>query len=377
MHTPRGRLRRPLAALAAAALLVPVSAAPASAAHIRVVDITRTACTDEVRRGRFDDVAPDSTFAMAIDCVAWHGITTGSTPTAYNAAATVTRLQMALFVQRLAESLGAELDTTDVGFTDLGTVSAAGRLAINGLANAGVVTGTGSEPKTYSPTAPVTRAQMAAYLNRLEGALMGQPFKVSFDYFDDDSSSPLKDDIDALAAAGIVSGTGQDRTYNPSGLVTRGQMAGFMARYLEVYLFRQTRADLTAPASVDRGTTVELEYVFDNPDGDWYDGVQLDWFATSESGLRATDVAVSFLDPTTGNWESAPWEEEFPGERGAVFTSGVWRTFSLPAGATTLPVRVTIAPDAPVGQLELFSALNWPLRNGELIAETYDVLVIE
>jgi hypothetical protein len=83
---------------------------------------------------------------------------------------------------------------------------------------------------------------MAAYLNRLERVVNGAPFPAPFDAFDDDAASPLQRDIDGLAAAGIVTGTGQHRTYDPARFVTRGQMAGFLARYVESVLGRSRAA---------------------------------------------------------------------------------------------------------------------------------------
>ncbi len=332
------------------------------------------------------DVAPDSTFAVAIDCVAWYGITTGNTPTTYNPVPTVTRVQMAMFVQRLAEGLGAELDGSDAGFTDVDGVSDAGYFAINALANAGVVFGTSSEPKTYSPQAPVTRAQMAAYLNRLQAFLTGDYFPVSQDYFDDDNSSRLARDIDALAEAGIVSGTGQDRTYNPTGLVTRAQMAGFMARYLEVALTfapevpDNRNADLQAPTSLVRGEVSEFEYTFENPD-QLNEGLWLNFHVSSEAGVTGYDVRLSVLDPTTNNWEFAPWEEEFSGERvegGGVFTTGGWSRFpDAEGGPVTVTVRLMIPEDAPAGQHLVVSSLEAPSRGSQVVAETYDLIEVE
>lgn len=368
------RRRLPVVGLLIASLVFPVSAPPAVASHVTVVDISRTACTEEVPRGRFADVAPASTFALAVDCVAWYGITTGRTPTSYDPASTVTRLQMALFVERLAGSLGVQLDTTDAGFTDLDGVPPAARTAIDSLANAGVVTGTGTSPKTYSPAAPVTRAQMAAYLNRLESALHGQPFPATSDAFDDDASSPLARDIDGLASAGILSGTGQDRTYSPGALVTRAQMAGFMARYVESVLARSAGARLELPGAFTRGTTTELTWSFSDAAGRAYDDAQLDWYLTSDAGLVASDVALSFRDPSTGDWVDVPLEEEAPGGPGALLSWGVWRTFPLPVGGVSVAVRLTVSPAAEAGPLHVVSQLGLPHQQGEVLAETYDVV---
>lgn len=79
----------------------------------------------------------------------------------------------------------------------------------------------------YCPAAAVTRGQMAAFLVR---ALEIGP--VSTDYFDDDADSVFEDDINRLAAAGITRGCNppaNDR-FCPSSVVTRQQMAAFLVR---------------------------------------------------------------------------------------------------------------------------------------------------
>lgn len=378
MSTSRPDLRRSVfAALALAALVTPLTSTPASASHISVVDITRTACTDEVERDRFADVAPDSTFAPAIDCVAWWGITTGNTPTTYNPSANVTRVQMAVFVQRLADILGADFSPWNAMFSDIDGVSDEARQAINQLANAGVVTGTSGPPnKTYSPYAPVTRAQMAAYLNRLQHALDGQGFNAPADYFDDDNGSQLQHDINALASAGIVSGTGADRTYNPAGLVTRAQMAGFLTRYLEQYLASNVQADLTAPVTVARGTVAEFEYVVDNPAGEVYDTVELGWYLDSEAGLTAGDVMVEFRQ-ADGTWERVRLDEQVPGGRGPLSTyAGEGPRFAVPADGAAFGVRLTVSQHALPGELAIFTDLSAPTGDGQLepITGTVDVV---
>lgn len=79
----------------------------------------------------------------------------------------------------------------------------------------------------YCPAAAVTRGQMAAFLVR---ALEVGP--VSTDYFDDDAGSVFEEDINRLAAAGITRGCNppaNDR-FCPSSVVTRQQMAAFLVR---------------------------------------------------------------------------------------------------------------------------------------------------
>ena len=51
-------------------------------------------------------------------------------------------------------------------------------------------------------------------------------------WFDDDDSSSLEDEINALRAAEITTGCGT-RKYCPKAVVTREQMAGFLHRALD------------------------------------------------------------------------------------------------------------------------------------------------
>ncbi len=76
----------------------------------------------------------------------------------------------------------------------------------------------------YCPANHVTRGQMAAFLAR---SLDLEPSGV--DHFMDDDGSIFEDDINAVADAGITLGCTTDR-YCPNANVTRGQMAAFLAR---------------------------------------------------------------------------------------------------------------------------------------------------
>ncbi len=85
---------------------------------------------------------------------------------------------------------------------------------------------TGCGNGQYCPNDDVTRGQMAAFLVR---ALELPP--VASYGFSDTAGDPFRADIDSLAAAGITSGCGGDK-YCPDDSVTRGQMAAFLVRAL-------------------------------------------------------------------------------------------------------------------------------------------------
>ncbi|MGK2930360.1 MAG: family 43 glycosylhydrolase [Acidimicrobiales bacterium] len=92
----------------------------------------------------------------------------------------------------------------------------------------------GRDDGTYGPTAPVNRAQMATYLARAS-AEAGVPLARERDVFPDDDGSFHEASIDAAAAAGLTGGRA-DGTYGPGLAVQRGQMASFLARLLDLLI---------------------------------------------------------------------------------------------------------------------------------------------
>ena len=86
----------------------------------------------------------------------------------------------------------------------------------------------GTSPTMYSPSECVTRGQMAAFLVRT----LELPAS-DVDAFGDDDGTFFEDEINALAAAGITAGTSAT-TFSPDQCVTRGQMAMFLARGFNV-----------------------------------------------------------------------------------------------------------------------------------------------
>ena len=168
--------------------------------------------------GPFTD-ADDSSFRSDI-LWAWDtGVTAGCSSTTYCPSATVTREQMASFLQRALHLPATSRDF----FDDDETSQHEG--AINALAASGITGGCGTG--RYCPRAPVTREQMASFLVRafeLPGT--------SRDYFTDDDTSQHERSINALAAAGITGGCSATR-YCPRASVTRGQMAAFLHRAVD------------------------------------------------------------------------------------------------------------------------------------------------
>ena len=100
--------------------------------------------------------------------------------------------------------------------------------AIEAIAAAGITKGCNPPANDrYCPADSVTRGQMAAFLAR---ALDLGPSNQ--DYFTDDTSSVFEAQINSLAAVGITKGCNppDNDLFCPGDLVTRGQMAAFLVR---------------------------------------------------------------------------------------------------------------------------------------------------
>ncbi len=202
----------------------------------------------------FSDVDDDDTHQEAIACIAAFDITEGTTATTYSPGQAVPRDQMASFIARLIETVdpgalegvandadafpcasnAADLTSANVHFE-----------AIQLLADAGIVVGgpAGLPSDCYGPERPVTRAQMASFINRAEDFL-GHEITTDANFFVDDEDSVHEDNINAIASEQIAVGVGNAR-FEPGETVPRDQMASFLARKLD-FLVEQN--DVEAPA---------------------------------------------------------------------------------------------------------------------------------
>ena len=163
----------------------------------------------------FSDIS-DTRFIEAINWLAAQRITTGCGPDTYCPDMPVTRGQMAAFLSRALQLPAADRDyfsdDNDSTFED----------DINRLRHAGITTGCAADK--FCADQPVTRGQMAAFLNR---AL--QLPAADRDYFSDDNDSTFEDDINRLRYAGITTGCAADK-FCADQPVSRGQTAAFLYR---------------------------------------------------------------------------------------------------------------------------------------------------
>jgi hypothetical protein len=163
----------------------------------------------------FSDIA-SSTFLDAIHWLYYEGITGGCGSGKYCPKASVTRAQMAMFLDR---AIGLDPTTTNF-FTDDEGIT--GEASINRLAASGI-TG-GCTPTTYCPTNRVTREHMAMFLDRA----LDLP-STTTDFFTDDEGRTGENAINRMAAAGLTGGCSATQ-YCPTASVTREQMAAFLRR---------------------------------------------------------------------------------------------------------------------------------------------------
>lgn len=113
----------------------------------------------------------------------------------------------------------------------------------------------GSGFARFDPSGSVTRAQMASFLLRLIEAAGGEVPPSSPDAFVDDDGSVHEDAINALAELGIVRGEGVGR-FAPSEAVGRAQVASLVGRALE-HLGVALPADPTDAFADDTGSVHE------------------------------------------------------------------------------------------------------------------------
>ena len=254
--------RRLLVGLAAVALL-PSLAVPAAAEDDEYYAVD--ACpAEQLADPGFSDLR-GTPAPVAVACLAEYGIARGTADGRFDGAGQVTRRQMASFLYRLGTYEGIRWTTADAGFSDLDGLGAEQRTAVAALAGAGIALGKEQGgARVFLPDDPVTRGQMAAFLNRLEARAQSnvdgyaeglRPRDLT--RFDDDAGV-FSGDIRAVATAGVARGLADGR-FAPDLPVTRVQMARFLARALDLAQFGLTWADglPRAPfAGVDEAGTV-------------------------------------------------------------------------------------------------------------------------
>jgi hypothetical protein len=132
----------------------------------------------------------------------------------------VTRDEMAQFMWR---SRNQPVATSVAGFDDVETDATYGP-AVDWMAEQAITLG--CTTSTYCPGGTVTRAEMAAFLWRLEGKSENS---APAGFGDVPDGAFYDDAVDWLLAAGITTGCTAS-SFCPQGLVTRAEMFTFLAR---------------------------------------------------------------------------------------------------------------------------------------------------
>ena len=250
--------RRPIGVLAGLALLA--SLLVAAPGPIKAQDpepdylASFEACPEDViPSADFSDVSSRHENAQDIDCIAYYGITRGTSATTYSPLDPVIREHMALFLVRLAKLVGIRVPrASSTPFTDIADLNDISQEAISQIYQLGITIGaTGT---TYAPTRHVSRGEMALFLQRLMDLMVPIrdrrdshgyiPEDVDDNRDDFDIESPFRDLLDVrvtvfdavtqLYELGIASGLdGSSLIYGPTTDMSRAAMAEFMAGILD------------------------------------------------------------------------------------------------------------------------------------------------
>ena len=175
----------------------------------------------EEQTNPFTDVYESDYYYDAVLWAVANGVTNGTSATTFGPNVTVTRAQMVTFLWR---AYGSPEATGANPFTDVGTSDYYYDAVLWAVAN-GVTTGTSAT--TFSPDAPVTRAQAVTFQWRAAGSPV-----VSGSSFDDVAADAYYVNAVTWAVAnGITNGTGGNN-FSPDAAVSRAQAVTFLWREL-------------------------------------------------------------------------------------------------------------------------------------------------
>lgn len=237
---PRTRLAL-TALVAAVATVLPLTPAAASA-----VD---NACPADLPASETDN----GTHSRAIDCLAWWGVLPDQVQDA-RSGDPATRGDFAGTLARLVAVTDQLPVSGDPDFTDVDGHRFARE--IQQLASLGVISGYGDG--TFGPDDSISRAQMASLMMRLVTGVQGLEVAAGPHPFTDVApGSTHEANISRLVASRITAGVAPTR-FDPTGEVTRGQLASFAARTLDLNMrergIKLPDAPLEPEVGADLGT---------------------------------------------------------------------------------------------------------------------------
>ncbi|HKI02825.1 MAG TPA: S-layer homology domain-containing protein [Thermoanaerobaculia bacterium] len=177
----------------------------------------------------FADVPPSDPLYRFVQGLYAAEVTAGCGGGNFCPTANVTRDQMAIFLERGSRGPLFVPPTATGIFADVPPGAFAADF-IEQLFSDGITAGCSSSPMLYCPTANVTRDQMAVFLLRAKhGPSYVPPAATGTVFADVPANAPFAAFIEQLAAEGITAGCGGGN-YCPASPVTRSNMAVFLDR---------------------------------------------------------------------------------------------------------------------------------------------------
>ncbi len=223
-----------------------------AALAVVVVLIANAGWSPAAQAQRFIDVPTNYWAYSFIETLADSGVTSGCGSGNYCPENAVTRAQMAVFIERGIRGAGfVPPPATGAVFLDVAANAFAAGFIEQFFAD-GITGGCGNG--NYCPNDPVTRAQMAVFLERGMRGSDYVPPPPSGVFGDVPVSNQFAAWIEQLAADGITGGCGNNN-YCPNDPVTRAQMAVFLVRAFGLVV---TPPALTGVSPVDGATNVTL-----------------------------------------------------------------------------------------------------------------------
>jgi subtilisin family serine protease len=185
------------------------------------------ACPDGIPSAGFVDTT-GSVHRYNIDCAVWYGLARGTSPSTFEPQRSLTRGQVATLLAGVVELAGRLPASAPNAFSDDdGDVH---EPSIDRLAALGVIQGI--TPTRYEPARPVSRAQIASLVVRVQELLTRSTLPARPTTFVDILLVPQRTDIEKATAAGLVNGKSAT-TYDPAGTTTRAQAVSLVARQLQ------------------------------------------------------------------------------------------------------------------------------------------------
>jgi subtilisin family serine protease len=178
----------------------------------------------------FADVNPLSVFASSIETLKGSYVTNGCGANNYCPTNLVTRAEMAAFISRAAIGHDLLFDYSSIpsaNFTDVLSSSVFSKY-INTMKALGITNGCGNGT-TYCPSNNVTRQEMAAFIVRASRGSTFVPQAATGIYADVNTNSTFAKHIEEIHRMGVTTGCGSGN-YCPTNKVTRAEMAAFLQR---------------------------------------------------------------------------------------------------------------------------------------------------